>query len=107
MSLIEEIKQRVTIEHICNKAGIEINRAGFIKGFNRSDSTPSLKIYNDTNSYFDYGSSSGGSVIDFYMECYNVDIQTAVRDLAIIAGLDANDKDFRFKPIDNAIKKTA
>lgn len=45
------------------------------------DKTPSCCIYTDQNSFYDFGSCQGGSVIDFYMALESVDLSTAIKDL--------------------------
>lgn len=45
------------------------------------DSTPSLKIYPEQNSWWCYGCQAGGSQIDMAMKALNVDFKTAVRQL--------------------------
>jgi len=105
MNTIEEIKERITIEMLCSKAGLEINKSGFVKSPTRNEKNASVKIYSRTNSFYDYGSSTGGSVVDFYMLIYNVDLQTALRDLSQLAGLDLSSGDYKIKPNDYAEKK--
>ena len=45
----------------------EVNKSGFIKSPYHEEKTPSCKIYLDTNSFYDFSSGKGGSVIDLVM----------------------------------------
>ena len=45
------------------------------------EKTPSLYIYERTNSWFCFGHSSGGSVIDFMMQLNNYTLKEALEDL--------------------------
>lgn len=59
--------------------GFEPNRAGFIQcPFHQGDHTPSLKIYEGTNSWKCFGCGKGGSVIDFVMELFDLSFQQAM-----------------------------
>ena len=49
-------------------------------------------MYRETNSFNDFGSDYGGSVIDFYMAVYGItDNKTAIDELAILAGIENSD----------------
>lgn len=86
---IEEIKDRVSILDICRRAGIEVNHNNQISAPWRGDSNPSVKIYPESNSFNDFGSDIGGSVIDFYMAVYGIaDNKTAIDELASLAGIE-------------------
>lgn len=61
---LEEIK-KIPIKQILNNYGIKISSANFFKL--RDEKTASVKLYEDTNSYYDFGSGQGGSVIDLIM----------------------------------------
>ncbi|MDX9924096.1 MAG: CHC2 zinc finger domain-containing protein [Ignavibacteriaceae bacterium] len=90
MEIIEEIKNRISIGEMCNRLGIEISRSGHAKSIYKEDNTPSMFIYQKTNSYHCFATGRGGDVIDMYCAFYNVDKKTAIRDLASIAGIDTN-----------------
>ena len=67
------------MHNICEKYGIEINRASFISCPQHSEKTPSMKIYKDTGrGYYCFGCNSGGSVIDFVMQLFQIDFRAAV-----------------------------
>ena len=86
---IAEIKQRITVYDLCNRAGIEVKGA-FIPSIYKQERTPSLKIYGRGESYYCFATNQGGDVIDFYEALYNVDTKTAVSELKALAGLDGS-----------------
>lgn len=92
--LAGEIKQRVSIEDLCSRLGFEPNRSGFVHSIYHTEKTPSLKIYPESNTFYDYSSSQGGSVIDFWMGFYNCDFKTAIDDLAKLYGIGRNTENF-------------
>lgn len=47
----------------------------------RVEKTSSLKLYRDTNTWTDFGSGEGGSIIDFIMKAENIDFQEALNRL--------------------------
>lgn len=87
MNLSDKIKQVVRIEDLANKLGYPIQRNGFCFSIYKQEKTPSLKLYPLTNSFYDYSSGENGTVIDFYMGVYNVDFNTAVRELGNLYGI--------------------
>ncbi len=72
---IEEIKQ-IPIRQILNNYGIKISSTNFFKL--RDEKTASVKLYEDTNSYYDYGPGQGGSVIDLIMFLEKITIAEAI-----------------------------
>lgn len=52
-----------------------------------SEKTPSMVIYNDTQSFYCFGCGAGGDVITFIMKIENLDYIEAVRFLADRAGM--------------------
>jgi len=87
MTLSNKIKEVIRIEDLANKLGYPMQRNGFCFSIYKQEKTPSLKLYPLTNSFYDYSSGEHGSVIDFYMGVYNVDYNTAVRELGNLYGL--------------------
>ncbi len=75
-----QIKARVTMEQICRMYGIEVNHAGFAKCPLHSERTNSLKIYPGDRGWHCFGAcGEGGSVIDFVMKFFGLDLMGAVR----------------------------
>lgn len=88
MSLIDDIKARVTCRELLERAGVRINRGDMVNSiFNHNDKTPSMKIYDKTNTYYCFSTGERGDVIDIYAALYNVDKSTAVKELARMCGL--------------------
>lgn len=52
-----------------------------------NDSSPSLKLYPDQNTWWCYGCQQGGSAIDLVMRALNLDFKSAARQIAIDYGL--------------------
>lgn len=88
MNLSDKIKEVVQIEDLANRCGYPVKNNGFCFSIYRDEKTPSLKIYPGTNTFWDYSSAQGGSVIDFWMGIYNIDFKSAVQDLANVFGID-------------------
>lgn len=98
MSKIELIKQNISIRSLAEKFNAKPDRSGKCKHNPlRTEKTSSLQIYDNTNSWFDFGSDKGGSVIDFMVEINNCDVPEAINDLCALYGIDT-DEDYK-KPI--------
>ncbi len=77
----EEIKEGVGIMEVLKTAGLK-TRNGFARSFlNSNDHTPSLKVYIETNSWYDYSTGEGGDVIRLYERLHGVDFVTACKEL--------------------------
>jgi len=87
MNLIEQIKNQISISDLLNKINIFPNKAGFILSIFKQEKTPSLKIYFDSNSFFDYSTNQGGDIIDFYKNYFQIDTKQAVRELSAMLNL--------------------
>lgn len=75
-----EIKSRFRLRDEIASRGIEINRQGFCQcPFHSGDNTPSLKIYDDQNSWHCYGCGEGGDVIDFVMKIDGLSFKEACK----------------------------
>ena len=57
-----------------------------------SEKTPSMVVYNDTQSFYCFGCGTGGDVITFIMKIENLDYVEAVKLLAQRAGLEIPDE---------------
>lgn len=73
---LEELK-KVPIPDILGSYGIEIKRGTF--KIRQSEKTPSCKYYSDSNSWYDFGSSQGGSNIDLILAIEQCEISSAIR----------------------------
>lgn len=59
---------------------VEVNSTGFFKV--RNEKTPSCKWYRTENRWQDFGSGTGGDVIDLYAIINNCDTKTAMKELS-------------------------
>ncbi|MGD8305925.1 MAG: AAA family ATPase [Ignavibacteria bacterium] len=82
MSLVKEIKDRINITELVTQLGLMPDRYGFIKSIYKEESHPSLKLYPDTNSFYDFSSGKGGDVINFFADYKQLDNGDAIRILA-------------------------
>lgn len=107
MSKAELIKQKCDIVTVAERYGAQPHgtRSPLNTKHNplRDEKTSSLKLYTDTNSYMDFGSNEGGSVIDFVMEADGCDYPDAVETLLRMFSLS---EDSLQKTIHNPILKS-
>lgn len=79
---LEKVKQSISIVDLASQYGANPYGNGNTvhTKFNpiRSEKTSSLKLYRDTNSWSDFGSSEGGSIIDFVMKVENIEFNQAL-----------------------------
>lgn len=79
---LEKVKQSISIVDLASQYGANPfgNGNTVHTKFNpiRSEKTSSLKLYRDTNSWADFGSSEGGSIIDFIMKAENIEFNEAL-----------------------------
>lgn len=83
----EIIKERITITEMAERCGYSVQRNGFVLSPYHEERTASCRLYQDSNSFWDYSSNQGGSVIDFWMAVYNVDFKQAVKEICGVWGL--------------------
>ena len=70
-----DMLRAIPIRQVLSNYNIKVNRAGFFKL--RNERTPSAKIYDNNNNFYDFGSGEGGSVIDLIMILENIDFKEA------------------------------
>jgi len=87
MMLIEKIKASLSIEGLLNHLGLKPNQGGYIYSIYKNEETPSLIIYPDSNSYYDFSTAKGGDVIQFYEGYFRVDTKQAVKKLSEMLNL--------------------
>lgn len=85
--MIEELKMRLNIKDLVMQFGIKIYRNDFIKSIYKDEKHPSLKLYEKTNSYYDFSTGKGGDVIDFYAAFKNIEMKQAIRELCDAEGI--------------------
>ena len=90
MTRAETIKQNIKIEDIAERYNAGVTGKGNTRGTRhnplRAEKTSSLKLYIDTNSWSDYGSGKGGSVIDFVMEAESCEYGDAIETIERLTG---------------------
>lgn len=96
MNRIDTIKHNYTIRDLAEQFGAKPNSAGKCK-FNpiRDERTSSLQIYDDTNTFHDFGSGLTGDVISFYSEFYKIDLSETIEKMLSDIG---KDKDYFEQP---------
>lgn len=77
---IEKIKS-IPIKDFISRFTILRNKNQAICPIHR-EKTPSLQIYESTNSWYCFGHNSGGSIIDFMMQLNNYSLNEALKDLS-------------------------
>lgn len=82
MNKIEYIKQNYTIRGLAEQFGAKPDRSGKCK-FNpiRVEKTSSLQIYDETNTFCDFGSTLTGDVITFFSEYHSLDISDTIESM--------------------------
>lgn len=79
MGFAEEIKARVTTRKLCELVGLKLDRHGNALCPFHGDTNKSLKVYADpTRGWACFGCHRGGTVIDFAMEWYGLDLKQAI-----------------------------
>lgn len=69
------------IFYLAEQLGYRVRQNKIKSIFNPSEKTPSLHLYKDTNSYYDFSQHKGGDVIDFLMNASHLDFVQAVKQL--------------------------
>ena len=80
----EEVKQQVSIEAV---ADLLMQRQGKNYIF-PGERTASIKIYPESNSFFDFGRSTGGDVVRLWSHVKSCDSWTALKEIRTTFGLD-------------------
>lgn len=92
-SFLQELKYRCDIEQVVARYVNLRKQGGNAKGLCpfHNEKTPSLTVYNDTQSFYCFGCGAGGDVITFIRRIENLDYIEAVKFLAQQAGMDIPD----------------
>jgi len=83
----EQIKREINILDLLSRLGIEISKSGFIKSIFKEEKNPSLKIYPDSNSFYDFSSGQGGDIISFVEGYFKIDFKEAIKKIEEIFSL--------------------
>lgn len=86
MDKISFIKNNLSIKQLLVKMGIYPNKSGFVFSIYKQEKTPSLRIYEDNNSFYCFSTSQGGDVIKFYKDYYRLTTEQAINDLYKLIG---------------------
>ena len=105
-SFIETLKMNCDIENIISSY-VGLKRAGRnLTGLCpfHSEKTPSMVVYNDSQSFYCFGCGAGGDVISFIMRMENLDYIEALKFLSDRAGIQfpedgQEDSSLRVKPV--------
>ena len=74
----DEIKESYKIRDVAEANGLEVDSKGFCRcPFHSGDDTPSLKIYDNQNTFFCYACQAQGDVITFTMRLYGISFKDA------------------------------
>jgi len=85
---VEELKNRLDIFQVAALHGITVNEHGQADCFNNHDEkTPSLKFYEDTQTYHCFGCKAHGDVISLVQQVEGCSFMTAVNSLSDEAGM--------------------
>ncbi len=96
---IEELKSRLEIIQVAELHGINVNKNGQADCFNNHDEkTPSLKFYEDTQSYHCFGCGAHGDVISLVQHVEGWSFMQAVNSPATEVGMEPYQNDNGFDP---------
>ena len=89
---IDEIKSKIKLSEVISKH-VKIIHKGkdtWCLCFFHSEKTPSMKINEDTSSYYCFGCQARGDLISFYTDYLNYSFNDALKELADKAGVKIN-----------------
>ena len=84
----QDVNNIVDIEEIARFLRLEPNSKGFVSCPRHTDKTPSLKLYEDTNTWHCFSCGAGSSVIDLYMFVTGLDFRTSFEQICELFNLD-------------------
>ncbi|KAI4442158.1 hypothetical protein FMM80_18035 [Schaedlerella arabinosiphila] len=84
MNIFEKIKAQVRAEDV---ATYLLGKP--VRGMYRypGEKTPSVKLYLETQSFFDFGRACGGDVFDLWMHVRHCDVLEALRSIQVLYGI--------------------
>lgn len=86
MDKIAAIKRDMRIRTLCGILGLPIKN-GFIRSAINRDSSPSVKIYERSDTWYDFSAGAGGDVIDLYMRYTGADARVAIESIGKLLGM--------------------
>ena len=84
----QDVNEIVDIEEIARFLRLEPNSKGFVSCPRHVDKTPSLKLYQDTNTWHCFGCLHGNTVIDLYMFVTGKGFRDSFEEICELYGLD-------------------
>lgn len=81
MNSFELIKERTHMRQVAEMYGLEVRHNGFVRCPWHEDKTPSLRIYDDTDSFFCFSCHRGGDQIRFVSDLFSLAPLEAARKL--------------------------
>jgi len=103
MKKLQELKQAVRITEYLGVE--EKEKEFFIYSPFRQEKTPSFKINPNKNTWYDFGTGEGGTILDLIAKLENISIRDAVKRLREIANDTEPTKECRYKAIRRPISK--
>lgn len=101
--MINEIKNRLNILEVAKRLGLYVTSSGFTYSIYKTEKTPSLKLYEKTNSYFDFSTHMGGDLIKFWADVRKISNGEAIKELAEMLNLG---NDFHLRKTENHFPET-
>ena len=78
MRIADEIKSSLTMRQVAEYYGFQVKRAGFMScPFHQGDNTASMKLYDESGSFYCFGCGAHGTVIDFVMRLFDLNFRQA------------------------------
>lgn len=90
--LVNEVRETATCRKFAEYIGLRINRAGFCCCPFHNERTPSLKIYDESNSWYCFGCHRGGDVFAMASIYYGTGFSDTVRTLALAFGINKQER---------------
>lgn len=82
LEILKSIKENYLILKLVDELGLRVNGSKNIKSIYKNENTPSLHIYEETNSYHCFATGRGGDVIQFYMDYFKISFIQAIEEMA-------------------------
>jgi len=84
-TLKEDLKRSISIIDLVRSLNYTITNNKINSIYNTLEKTPSLVLYELTNTYYCFSTGKGGDIFNFYMDSQSVDFTTALKELQRLA----------------------
>jgi DNA primase len=101
--LIDQIKSSLNILEVARKLGLRVTNGNFVHSIYKSERTPSLKLYPETNSFYCFATNKGGDLIKFWADARKISNGEGVKELAEMLNLG---NDFHLRKSENHFPET-